>query len=87
VVMVVDLNGISPFEVTQKSKWLRMPDRRKRYMLCNHLLGPAGRRIQDPTHDTISVAVGLITIVYHKYPNLENRGPLDIYDDIRAKRL
>ena len=79
--MVIDDRGINPFAVSEKSRWLGMPAQRRRCFICGYL----GKR--DPTCDTVFVAAGLITIVYQKYPDQENRFPYDIWDDIKAGKF
>ena len=74
------------FGDSQKDRWLGIPDERRRCFICDHIPRYRGRML-DPTHDDISIGVGLITIVYKNYPDQKDRYPVEIYDDILAGKF
>lgn len=81
--MIVDDRGINPFAGTEKSKWLRMPERRKRCAINNnpHL------RKRDVDCDAVFIAVELVTRVYKNYPEAKNTTPWDVYEGILEKKF
>ena len=76
--MYIDLRYVDWSQESERGKWLKLPERNKRFIINKNPLF----RKKDCDCDAVFIAAELVTNVYTYYPEAQDIKPRDLFEDI-----